>query len=311
MPSASSLAPTPAQARGHTRRSQEKVGQLYTVQINMEYTAIMTRLAPPIALTIAGSDSGGGAGIQADLRSFAALGVHGTSALTAITAQNTRGVQAVHVLPEAMIRAQIDSLYSDMTIAAVKTGMLADASTVNTVTERLQHWKASNLVVDPVMVASSGDRLLSSDAMDALRKRLIPLAAILTPNVPEAEWLLDRRISDRAGQLDAARRLLDLGCCAVLLKGGHLAGERLHDLLLTRNQKVWFSHQRLPVEGHGTGCTLAAAISAGLAKGEDSIDACRRAMRYLQTALKNAYRPGKGEVSVLAHSASLRKRSAG
>lgn len=267
----------------------------------------MPEAAPPIVLSIAGSDSGGGAGIQADLRSFAALGVHGCTAITAITAQDSQRVHAVHAVPVAMVEQQIDTLFADLPVAAVKTGMLAESALVEAVAARLRHWSPGALVVDPVIVASSGDRLLAEDAIAALRTRLVPLATVLTPNVPEAEALLGRPIRDRDDQLRAAIELRALGCGAVLLKGGHLPGEQVHDLLLDASGPHWFQHRRLARDGHGTGCTLAAALAARLAHGDTLQAAAARAIRFVADGLRAAYRPGRGHVAVLAHLAALRR----
>jgi hydroxymethylpyrimidine/phosphomethylpyrimidine kinase len=252
-------------------------------------------------LSIAGSDCGGGAGIQADLKSIAAHGLHGLSAIAALTAQHTRGVTAVQVPDVGFLRAQIDACFDDFAVAAVKLGMLANAEVIHAVADALETYRPTQLVLDPVMVASSGARLLEPDALDALRQRLLPLATLITPNIPEAELLLGHPISDTSADaaLDALR---GLGAHAVLLKGGHLDAapamiDRLHDGSAVHR----FEHPRLQVEGHGTGCTLASAIAARLALGDTLADACRTATDYVHGALVHAYRPGKGSVAVLNH----------
>jgi len=260
------------------------------------------RKPPPLALTIAGSDSGGGAGIQADLRSFAALAVHGLSAITAITAQNTRGVSAIQMASPAVLQAQLDAVFDDFTIAAVKTGMLGTPVSVRTVARCIAARKPRWVVVDPVLIATTGAALARGGVVDTIRRLLVPLAHLLTPNVPEAEQLLDRRIADRAGLLDAAHALRGLGARAVLLKGGHLPGRRVHDVLVDSDGSVhWFSHSRVGIEGHGTGCSLAAAITALLARGSSLDEAVAGAIEFVHRALLLAYRPGRGTLAVLDH----------
>lgn len=252
-------------------------------------------------LTIAGSDSGGGAGIQADLRTFAAHGLHGLSAITALTAQNTRGVDAVHVPDPAFLRAQLDACFGDFEINAVKLGMLATAEIIEVVADALAHWRPRAVVVDPVMVATSGAKLLADDALDALRRRLLPLATVLTPNMPEAEILLGRPVLPGADADAALAELLALGAPAVLLKGGHLGEDDVVDRFGSGVLRASYRHPRLALEGHGTGCTLAAAIAAQLALGETVASACRLATDYIAGALAASYRPGQGGVSVLDH----------
>lgn len=261
-------------------------------------------MATPIisVLTIAGSDSGGGAGIQADLKTFAAHGVHGLSALAALTAQHTRGVAAVHVPPLDFLRAQIDACFDDFDIRAVKLGMLASAEVIDAVADALEHHQPAAVVLDPVMVASSGAKLLADDALDALRRRLLPLACLITPNIPEAELLLGETIGDGESADHALAALLALGPSAVLLKGGHLPGSGpMIDRLATPGVRQSFQHTRLQVEGHGTGCTLASAVAAQLALGRPLPEACAAATDYVHGALLHAYRPGRGTVSVLDH----------
>ena len=257
---------------------------------------------PLSILTIAGSDSGGGAGIQADLKTFAAHGVHGLSAIAALTAQNTRGVTAVHVPPVDFLREQIDACFDDFRIGAVKLGMLANREVIDAVADALERHRPAFVVLDPVMVATSGARLLEADALDALRTRLFPLATILTPNIPEAELLLCRRIGDEAAADGALEALRSLGTRAVLLKGGHLqSAGGMVDRYCDATASVRFTHQRIDVEGHGTGCTLASAIAANLCRGQTLHDACEAATDYVHGALRHATRPGRAEVAVLDH----------
>jgi hydroxymethylpyrimidine/phosphomethylpyrimidine kinase len=256
---------------------------------------------PVSVLTIAGSDSGGGAGIQADLKTFAAHRVHGLSALAALTAQNTTGVTAVHTPPTAFLRAQLDALFADFRIGAVKVGMLATAEVIDVVADVLAGRPALPVVLDPVMIASSGAALLAPDAVATLRRRLLPRASVLTPNLPEAETLLGRAIAGREAMPAAAEALRALGARAVLLKGGHLADGELLDYFLDDAGARRFVHPRLALEGHGTGCTLASAIAARLALGDTPGDACEQAADYVHGALRHATRPGRGAVVVLDH----------
>ena len=259
------------------------------------------------ALTIAGSDSGGGAGIQADLKTFAAHGVHGLSAIAALTAQNTRGVTAIHVPPVEFLRDQIEAVFDDFGfdnggIGGVKLGMLGNAEVIHAVADALEHHRPEFIVLDPVMVATSGARLLELDALDALRTRLIPLATILTPNIPEAELLLGHAIADADAADSALVELLALGSRAVLLKGGHLPGSgRMVDRYADIAKLKQFVHDRLDINAHGTGCTLASAIAANLCLGKSLLGACNEATDYVHGALRNAYRPGKSDVAVLDH----------
>jgi hydroxymethylpyrimidine/phosphomethylpyrimidine kinase len=257
---------------------------------------------PPCALTIAGSDSGGGAGIQADLKTFAAHGVHGLSAIAALTAQHTRGVTAVHVPPVAFLRAQIDACFEDFEIGAVKLGMLASAEVIHAVADALQAHRPRHVVVDPVMVATSGARLLQADALDALRTRLLPMATVLTPNTPEAELLLGRPIVDGAAADAAVVALRTLGAAAVLLKGGHLdEGDRVTDRYADAATTTRWQQPRMDVDGHGTGCTLASAIAANLCLGMRPEAACGAAIGYVHDALARGHAPGRGAVRVLDH----------
>jgi hydroxymethylpyrimidine/phosphomethylpyrimidine kinase len=246
------------------------------------------------ALTIAGSDSGGGAGIQADLKTFAALGVYGTSAVTAVTAQNTRGVQAIHEVPPDVVAAQIDAVIEDIGAGAVKTGMLASAPIIAAVAERLRHHCVRALVVDPVMVAKSGDRLLRADAVQALRAHLLPLALVVTPNIPEAEVLADLPIATEEDMVEAARRIAAHGARYVLIKGGHLPGPPI-DRLWDGERMLEFPGERVETTStHGTGCTFSAAITAHLARGVSESEAVRLAKDYVIEAMHRAQAIGSG-----------------
>jgi hydroxymethylpyrimidine/phosphomethylpyrimidine kinase len=240
---------------------------------------------PPRLLTIAGSDSGGGAGIQADLKTFAAHGAYGMSAITALTAQNTVGVRAVHEVPPEIVAAQIDAVFEDIGTDAVKIGMLASAPIVRAVADRLRFWKPSHVVLDPVMVAKSGDALLRDDAVEALLEELVPLCEIVTPNLPELA-----RMTGGQGAEELARR-----GPAVLAKGGHGEGEEVEDVLVAGGEVYRFRHPRLATTStHGTGCTLSSAIAARLGRGEDLPRAVGGAIEYLQGAMKAAYPLGSG-----------------
>jgi hydroxymethylpyrimidine/phosphomethylpyrimidine kinase len=259
----------------------------------------MTKPTVPIALTIAGSDSGGGAGIQADLKTFHARGVHGLSAIAAITSQNTRGVTAVHPVPLAHIRSQIAAVFDDFSIGAVKTGMLGSAAITHLVATEMRRRKPAWLVVDPVMIASSGARLLDADAIEVTVRELIPLADVLTPNLPEAEALLGRPIGRDYDA--AAADLLALGARSVLLKGGHAGGREVVDRFYDERGSIEIRHPRLKREGHGTGCTLASAIAAELARGRTPRAAVRAAVAYVHRAFLRSYKPGGGDLYVLGH----------
>ncbi len=251
-------------------------------------------MTPPVALTIAGSDSGGGAGIQADLKTFAALGVHGTSAITAITAQNTVGVTDILELPVRMVRAQIDAVVQDMTVAALKTGMLSSAEIIETVAKAIEDHKLSLLVLDPVMVAKGGARLLRDDAVDALRTRLLPLAAVVTPNLPEAEVLLGRAITTLDDRRDAAQELVRMGARAAVVKGGHAEGDAT-DVYADADQLFELSAPRIETQNtHGSGCTFSAAIAAHLALGFDAPDSVRRSKVFITNAIEFALEIGRG-----------------
>jgi len=245
-----------------------------------------------IALTIAGSDSGGGAGIQADLKTFSALGVYGASVITALTAQNTKGVSAIHDVPADFIAAQIDAVFSDLDVAAVKIGMVSQRAAIETIAAGLERWRQSKVVLDPVMIAASGDRLLAPDAVDVLKRVLIPRALVITPNLPEAAALLDAPIAEsEAEMLAQGERLLALGPRAVLVKGGHAEGAESVDLLVEPNAVTRLAADRIATRNtHGTGCTLSSAIAAGLAKGVSLAEAVRAAKTYLTDALAAAER---------------------
>jgi hydroxymethylpyrimidine/phosphomethylpyrimidine kinase len=250
-----------------------------------------TMARTPIALTIAGSDSGGGAGIQADLKTFSALGVYGASALTALTAQNTLGVQGVHIVPPAFIEAQIASVLTDLAVGAIKTGMVGDAPAVSAVVEAIgKHARGLPLVVDPVMVATSGDPLISDDAVDIVKTRLVPIAEIITPNLAEAARLLGTKPARNEEEAEAqARALHRLGSRAVLVKGGHGSSNEAVDVLFDGARITRLARPRLPTRNtHGTGCTLSAAIASYRALGAPLNEAVARAKDYLWQALSHA-----------------------
>jgi hydroxymethylpyrimidine/phosphomethylpyrimidine kinase len=251
----------------------------------------------PIALTIAGSDSSGGAGIQADLKTFTVLGVYGASVITAITAQNTRGVQGVLALPPAIIAAQMTSVAADLAVGAIKTGMLADRATVETIAAGMSAFESVPLVVDPVMVATSGDVLLAPDAIDAVRTRLFPLATVITPNLREAAQLLDAPTAASEDEMEAqGRRLLALGPQAVLIKGGHGTEPLATDILVFQSGSLRFSAPRIDTRNtHGTGCTLAAAIAARLARGDTLPTAVEAAKTFVWNAIEAGRTLGVGK----------------
>jgi hydroxymethylpyrimidine/phosphomethylpyrimidine kinase len=247
------------------------------------------------ALTIAGSDSGGGAGIQADLKTFAAHGVFGMSAITAITAQNTLGVTGWEAVSTPLVVAQIEAVAADIGVDAVKTGMLANAEIVRAVADTLKRLRLPHLVVDPVMVAKGGDRLLQEAAVAAIREELLPLAEVVTPNIPEAEVLTGMTIRSLDDMREAGRRILALGPRVVLVKGGHLESTESIDLACTADGAEEFRAPRIStVHTHGTGCTLASAIAANLALGADHRDAIAKAKAYLDGAIRHAPGLGKG-----------------
>jgi len=248
----------------------------------------------PIALTIAGSDSGGGAGIQADLKTFHAFGVFGTSALTAVTAQNTLGVTAVHPIPLDVVRAQIEAVVVDLPPRAFKTGMLATAELVVEVARNVRAHGLSNYVLDPVMVATSGDRLLDADAEVSLAGELLPLATLVTPNLHEAAILAQRRVETLEDMRAAARALVERGAGAALVKGGHLEGEAVDLLWDGREERLWRKKRLDTRHTHGTGCTLSAAAAAGLARGLPLAYAVGRAVEYVGRAIATAPELGGG-----------------
>lgn len=244
-----------------------------------------------IAVTIAGSDSSGGAGIQADLKTFAALGVYGASVITALTAQNTETVVAIHDVPADFVAAQIDAVFSDLNVGAVKIGMLGNAAVIGAVAAGLERHRARNIVLDPVIAATSGATLLRADAIDALR-RLMSQARVVTPNLPEAAALLGMPLAGDENAMRAqADKLLALGAAAVLIKGGHAGGPESVDLLVERGAGTRLAAPRIAARNtHGTGCTLSAAIAAGLAKGQSLGDAVRDAKAYVSAAIAAADR---------------------
>jgi hydroxymethylpyrimidine/phosphomethylpyrimidine kinase len=250
----------------------------------------------PRALTIAGSDSGGGAGIQADLKTFFALGCHGTSALTALTAQNTVGVRAIHEVPPEFVTAQIDAIVDDIGVDAAKTGMLASEAIVEVVAKAVEIHDVRHLVVDPVFVSKHRDRLLAPGAVDALKRKLFPLAAVITPNLYEAEALLGEELSSLDDMKEAARALHAFGPRTVLVKGGHLATQEV------ATDVFWDGRSFVEIEGprfetqdtHGTGCALAAATAARLAHGDEVLQAVRAAKAFVAGAIRHALRIGKG-----------------
>ena len=257
------------------------------------------------ALTIAGSVASGGAGIQADLKTMTAHGVYGMSAITALTAQNTTGVTDILAVSPAFLAAQLDAVFSDIPPDAVKIGMVADAALIRVIAEKLDTYKAKNIVLDPVMVATSGARLISADAVEALVSLLLPRAAIITPNIPEAEVLADTAITDRKGMTAAAARIYERVHTAVLVKGGHSIDDA-NDLLVDGSGARWFEGRRITTANtHGTGCTLSSAIAANLARGMDIDTAVERAKAYLSGALAAGLDLGKGS-GPLAHGFDLR-----
>jgi hydroxymethylpyrimidine/phosphomethylpyrimidine kinase len=248
----------------------------------------------PIALTIAGSDSGGGAGIQADLKTFAALGVHGTSAITAITAQNTVTVTEIFELPSALVVAQIDAVVSDLGVVAAKTGMLASSEIIKAVAWAIRRHGIGNLVVDPVMVAKGGAQLLRDEAIDTMRMHLLPLATVVTPNLPEAEVILGRAIRTIAERRQAARDLVALGSRIAVVKGGHAADD-VTDVYWDGSEMVELTGMRVATANtHGSGCVFSAAIAAGLARGLEPLNAVREAKDFTSRAIESSLEIGRG-----------------
>jgi hydroxymethylpyrimidine/phosphomethylpyrimidine kinase len=246
-------------------------------------------------LTIAGSDSGGGAGIQGDLKTFAAHGVYGMSAITAVTAQNTAGLMAVAVLDADFVTAQIEAVAGDVAIHATKTGMLANVAIVEAVAAAIQDLDLPLVVVDPVMIAKSGDRLLDADAVDMIRRELVPRALVVTPNIPEAEVLTGVTIHSIADAREAARLIREMGATSVIIKGGHAPGHELIDLLLEGDRFVEFRTPRIETRHtHGTGCAFASAIAANLALGHNVAESAARAQRYVAGAIRHGLPIGHG-----------------
>ena len=248
------------------------------------------------AVSIAGSDSGGGAGIQADLKTMAALKVFGMTVITAVTAQNSMAVTDILNVPPSMIRAQMDALWSDFPVGAAKTGMLSLPDTIGAVAEGVKRWGITKLVVDPVMIAQSGAALIADEGVEALRRELLPLALLITPNAPEAERLSGLPVHSVEDMELAARAIADLGPKAVLVKGGHLLkGDAVTDVLFYEGEITVFTEERIYTQNtHGTGCTLSAAITAELASGADLSEAVDLGRRYLRMGLKRSFQPGKG-----------------
>ena len=254
------------------------------------------RSAPrPRALTIAGSDSGGGAGIQADLKTFSALGVYGMTAITAVTVQNTKGVEAFEEISPSVVADQIRAVATDIGVDAAKTGMLASAAIVEAVAEAIEETSIGNLVVDPVFVSKHGHPLLADDAVEGLRRRILPLATVVTPNLPEAAGLAGFEVETRDDMHRAARAILNLGPRSVLVKGGHLQEGRASDLFVEGDAEIWIDAERIDTpHTHGTGCTISAAIAAYLARGERLEDAVRGAKAFVTEAIRNALEIGDG-----------------
>ena len=246
------------------------------------------------ALTIAGSDSSGGAGIQADIKTMTANGVYAMSAITALTAQNTTGVTGIMEVTPDFLKEQLDCIFTDIRPDAVKTGMVSSSALIEVIAERLRFYKAENIVVDPVMVATSGARLISEDAIDTLKKELLPLAAVITPNIPEAEELSGRRVSTKEEMEAVAGEIYEKYGCAVLCKGGHSINDA-NDLLYDGKELIWFKGKRINNPNtHGTGCTLSSAIASGLDKGYDLPTSVRNAKNYISGALAAMLDLGKG-----------------
>ncbi len=248
-----------------------------------------------IAMTIAGSDSGGGAGIEADLATFLHLNVFGTVAITAVTAQNSKGVHGVFDIPPDGIKAQIDAVLGDFPVGAVKTGMLSREESISQVAITLREYNVKKLIVDPVMVAQSGDPLIFGNAVTALKENLLPLAYIVTPNIPEAEKLSGTTIKSSKDMKKAAEAICKLGPVGVLVKGGHLEEPTLVDLFYYKGEFHMFSHERIGTrDHHGTGCTLSAAIAAELAAGTETVEAVKRAIDYTRLGIEHRFKGGKG-----------------
>jgi len=255
----------------------------------------MDAARPPRALTIAGSDSGGGAGIEADLKTFSVLQVYGMAAVTSITAQNTTGVFAAHDLSPELVAKQIDVVVEDLGVDAAKSGMLSNAGIVEAVADRIAYHLFDNYVLDPVMISESGHTLLEKSAIESLKNKLLPLALLVTPNAVECEELCGRAVTDEAGMREAARAIYDLGARNVLVKGGHVEGKDATDLLYDGSDFEAFSTPRIDTRNtHGTGCTYASAIAAMLAKGLNLREAVASAKEYVTGAIRHGFNLGKG-----------------
>ncbi len=249
----------------------------------------------PKALTIAGSDSGGGAGIQADLKTFLALGVYGSSVITAITAQNTKEVTAVHNIPLDIIEKQVDAVLSDIRADAVKIGMLSTSNIIKTIAKKLKSYNVKNIVLDTVMVSASGAKLLEDSAIDTLKKELIPMALVITPNIYEAEVLIKSKIKALEGMKKAAKEIIKLGCKSVLVKGGHLniSDNKIIDIFYDGKTFIEIKNKKINKTGHGTGCTLSSAIAANIAKGMELKEAVKNAIDYVHKALEKGFKVGE------------------
>ena len=276
-------------------------------------------MSTPIALTIAGSDSSGGAGIQADLKVFAAFGVYGASVITALTAQNTTGVSGIFDVPAAFVTAQLDAVFSDLAVDAVKIGMVSRSETIAAIVEGLDRWKPKAVVIDPVMIATTGARLLDNSAIEQVRRDLLPRAMIVTPNLPEAAALVDEPVAtNRAAIERQARKLIRLGCPAVLIKGGHDSGPESIDYLVSAEGMKAFAAPRVQTQNtHGTGCSLSSAIASGLARGQPIETAIDHAKRYVSAAIAAAdtmkVGRGKGPIHhfrILDETLGVRERQA-
>lgn len=247
------------------------------------------------ALTIAGSDSGGGAGIQADLKTFQERGVYGMSVITAVTAQNTLGVKSFHKVPAAILDDQLVAIREDLMPQVVKTGMLVDAEVIRHVAAELKNWPGIQLVIDPVMIAKGGEALLEKEALQALQEDLLPLATLITPNIPEAEALVGMRIETAEAVEKAARMLIDLGADAALIKGGHANTEQAADFFFSPQESIWLSSERFDTpQTHGTGCTFSACITAELAKGQSLVESVHTSKEFIRCAIKETLGIGHG-----------------
>ena len=276
----------------------------------MEWKLPQAHEGPSRVLIVAGSDSGGGAGIQADIKTVTMFGCYAMTAVTALTAQNTQGVAGIYDVPAEFVKLQMDVVLEDIGADAIKTGMLNTIGIIDVVAQMVQERAlAVPLVIDPVMVAKGGARLLASDAEEALVTRLLPLASVVTPNIPEAEALTGMSITKLAHMKLAAAKILEMGPAAVLLKGGHLEGNRMHDVLLGHNLYEVFDSERIPTTNtHGTGCTMASAIASGLAEGRRLVDAVQAAREYVMRAIEGApgFGSGHGPINHLVDPAEVK-----